>query len=616
VIDEKAVPAAIETGLRSLATLHGCVVEDRPTPAGDGWIVRLSLEAENADEFVPAKTRWCVRLDDAYPAGSIAFYPASVEGLAVTFPHQERNEADRDGRGYRGGKLCLDSPFRGERLRTAVRDPFGDAEGRLRWHVERALTWLDAAATGTLLAPGDPFEVPARPRPVSLEGQTFRRVVHDETSSTFGAWAADHCSTGPVRFGVDPGLNGVLVAGEFTDSCGRSIRTWTGRQVETWADDVEGVWWLWPRPVVVPPWHSPGTWGELRAVGRIQGVDVDALLKQLASRRRGAKTTALLLLGYPIPTRVGEAPCEVHWEAVVLPKLRAPDLNPPHGFRPNAAGWWHRDRRCELADDKPLNRVPIENWGPDRLQARGRLPPVVRDARVMLIGTGALGATVGELIVRAGVSEIGVLDGDRLEAGNVSRHPATLADIGAAKATAVALRLKQMSPHVKVTALPHDLPADQSALVATLDAYHVIVDCTGADEVLFLLAEAWWPVPKVFASFSLGYAGRRLFAFGAIAHQFPDARFKEMLAPWLADEAALWSANEEVLEGAGCWSPLFPARADDVMLAAAMCVKELEHLVATRPHQPRLRVFEQQHTPDGLAGFLLQQLSADDQNTE
>jgi hypothetical protein len=234
----------------------------------------------------------------------------------------------------------------------------------------------------------------------------------------------------------------------------------------------------------------------------------------------------------------------------------------------------------------------------------------------MLIGTGALGATVAELIVRAGVSEIGVLDGDRLEAGNVSRHPATLADVGAAKATAVALRLQQMSPHVKVTALPHDLPADPSALVATLDAYHVIVDCTGADEVLFLLSEAWWPVPKVFASFSLGYAGRRLFAFGAIAHQFPGPHFKEVLAPWLADEAALWSANEEVLEGAGCWSPLFPARADDVMLAAATCVKELEHLVATRRPQPRLRVFEQQQTPDGLSGFLLQQLPPDDQNTE
>jgi hypothetical protein len=495
-----------------------------------------------------------------------------------------------------------------------ARDPFGDAEARLHWHVERALKWLDAAATGTLLAPGDPFEVPARPQPVSVEGHTFGRLVHDETASTFPGWLSHYRSTGSVRFGVVPGLDGVLTAGEFVDSCGQPIRAWTGRRIETWADDVEGVWWLWPEPTVVFPWHSPGTWGELRAIGRRQGVDVDALLKPIASRRRGAKTAALLLLGYPIPARVGEAPREVRWDAIVVPKLRAPGRTPPDGFRLNAAGWWHRDRRRELADDRPLDHVATENWSPERLQARGRLPAALRGARVAIIGAGALGATVGELMVRAGVNSIGLVDNDVLVAGNISRHPATLANIGAAKVAAMATRLQQISPYANVTAITQALPTDQAALVAMLEPYDIVVDCTGADEVLSLLSEAWWPTPKVFASFSLGYGGQRLFAFGVFAHQFPDALFKETLAPWLADEAILWSANDEVLEGAGCWSPLFPARADDVMLAAAMCVKELEQLVAERTAAPRFRVFEQQRTPDGICGFLLRQSPPDSQN--
>lgn len=605
------IPAAIETALRNLTALRGCVVEDRPALAALGWIVWLSLEAESAGAFVPTRTRWCVQLDRSYPAGSIAFYPASIGGLAVTFPHQERNEPDRDGRGYRSGKLCLDSPFRGDRLRTLVRDPFGDADNRLRWHVERALKWLEAAATGTLLAPGDPFEVPARPHPVSSDGQTFRRLVHDETASTFPAWASRYRGTGMVRLGFVPGLHDVLTAGEFVDSVGQPIRAWTGRRIETWADDVEGVWWLWPEPPVVPPWHSPGTWGELRAIGRNQGVDVDALLKQVASRRRGAKAAALLLLGYPIPARVGEAPREVHWDAIVLPRLRAPGGTPPHGFRPNAAGWWHRDRRHDLAGDRPLHYVATENWSPERLQARGRLPAGLRGARVAIIGAGALGATVSELMVRAGVTNVGLIDPDVLVAGNISRHSATLANVGTAKVTAVATRLQQISPYANVTAIAEAVPTDQSVLVETLGPYDVIVDCTGADDVLFLLSDAWWPTPKVFASFSLGYAGRRLFAFGVFAHQFPGAHFKDTLAPWLADEATVWSANDEVLEGAGCWSPLFPARADDVMLACAMCIKELEHLVAEPAATPRFRVFEQQRTPDGVSGFLLRQSPAD-----
>lgn len=321
-----------------------------------------------------------------------------------------------------------------------------------------------------------------------------------------------------------------------------------------------------------------------------------------------------LLHTYPIPARVGEDPREVHWDAIALPKLRAPGGTPPDGFRPNAAGWWHRDRRGELADDRPLNHVAIENWSPERLQARGRFSAALRAARVAVIGAGALGATVSELMVRSGVYEIGLIDHDVLVAGNISRHPATLINVGAAKATAMATRLQQISPYANVTAIAEALPADDSALIAMLEPYDVLVDCTGSDEVLFLLSRAWWLRPKVFASFSLGYAGRRLFAFGAVAHQFPGEPFKGALAPWLADEAVLWSANGEVLEGAGCWSPLFPARADDVMLAAAVCVKEVEQLVAERSAAPRFRVFEQEHTPGGLSGFALRQAPPDDQS--
>jgi hypothetical protein len=606
-----AVPAAIETALRSLVGVQGCVVEGRPTFGAPVWTVHLMLAAKSAGPFVPATTHWRVKLDSAYPAGAIGFYPAPVGGLAVTFPHQERNEPDRDGRGYRSGKLCLDSPFRGERIRTVSRDPFGDAEARLRWHVERALEWLDAAAMGTLLAHGDPFEVPARPQAVCFEGQRFRHLVHDETPSTFSAWASRYRTTGGVRLGVVPGLDDVLTVGEFVDAYGQPIRAWTGRQIGTWVDDVEGVWCLWPEPIAVPPWHSPGTWRELRAIGANHGVDVDALLKQVARQRRGAKTDGLLLLGYPIPARVGEGPREVHWDAIVLPRLRAPGGTPPHGFRPNTAGWWHRDRRRELADDRELKYFATENWSFARLQARGTLPAALRSSRVALIGAGALGATVAELMVRAGVSEIGLIDNDVLVAGNVSRHPATLASVGATKVTATATRLREISPYASVTAINQALPADESTLVAMLEPYDVIVDCTGADEVLFMLSEAWWPTPKVFASFSLGYAGRRLFAFGVLGHQLPGADFKEALAPWLADEATVWSANDEVLEGAGCWSPLFPARADDVMLASAMCVKELEHLAVERATAPRFRVFEQQRTPDGISGFLLRQAPGD-----
>lgn len=163
--ETSVMPATIERGLRCIRSLPACEVEGEPrfNAAAKRWIVEMSLRIEHTGPFVGTSTKWCVLLDVTYPFGRVAFHPASDGGITVTFPHQERNAIDRECRGWRGGKLCLDSPFRGERRPTSARDPVGDAEARLRWHVERALDWLDSAAAGRLLATGDPFEVPSRP---------------------------------------------------------------------------------------------------------------------------------------------------------------------------------------------------------------------------------------------------------------------------------------------------------------------------------------------------------------------------------------------------------------------------------------------------------------------
>lgn len=57
----------------------------------------------------------------------------------------------------------------------------------------------------------------------------------------------------------------------------------------------------------------------------------------------------------------------------------------------------------------------------------------------------------------------------------------------------------------------------------------------------------------------------------------------------------LQAADEEFpREGVGCWHPVFPARADDISMMAAVGVKYLESIVVTYPTEPTLTVFEQQ----------------------
>ena len=209
-----------------------------------------------------------------------------------------------------------------------------------------------------------------------------------------------------------------------------------------------------------------------------------------------------------------------------------------------------------------------------------------------------------ELLVRAGVKNIALVDEDVLESGNVNRHVATLVDVGKSKVSVVAQRLRQISPTVRVAEVNDKLPSGTQAIETLLDEYDIIIDCTSSDEVLATLARAWWSIPRTFASFSMGYGGKRLFSFGVSGNRFPQDDFAGRVRPWIDYEARAWADNDEVLEGVGCWHPLFPARYDDVVLAAAVCVKELESLVAKRSAEPRFRVFSQTSTDDGFQGFV------------
>lgn len=606
-------PTAIGRGLRSLGAVAMCSVEDGPrfNERAKRWVIRITLRLHDSTEFVSAASQWCVLVEDSYPFGRVSFYPSAEGGMIATFPHQSRNAPDRDRRGWREGRLCLDTPLGGERGAVVVRDPVGDADQRLRWHVERALEWLHRAANGQLLAVGDPFELPDHAH-TKVRSWLLSRVVHDESAASFSAWEGRAGTFGIARFGALKNVGNVFAIKSFEDQLGGVVRAWSGCEIDDLAKGrrVQGFWWLWPQPVVMRPWQAPETWGELRLIANAMNVDVDGMLRWLFPQLRGSKSSAILMLGYPMPKRVGGDLSEVHWNSLLLPNLDGAERQ-PRGFRADARGLWQRDRFGTFADIVALEYLFTDNWNGDRLQARGRLPGSVRDCDIVIIGVGALGSILAELLVRAGVKSIALLDGDRLESGNVNRHVATLVDVGQAKVPVVAKRLRQISSTVRVVEFGDTMPTDTKAIEAQLDEYDIIIDCTSSDVALSTLERAWWSIPRTFASFSLGFGGKRLFSFGVSGNRFPHGEFARSVRPWLEHESRAWANNDEVLEGAGCWSPLFPARYDDVVLAAAVCVKELETLADMRSSEPRFRVFAQSSSERDFQGFVAEGAPSD-----
>ncbi|MFZ9872045.1 MAG: ThiF family adenylyltransferase [Steroidobacteraceae bacterium] len=137
----------------------------------------------------------------------------------------------------------------------------------------------------------------------------------------------------------------------------------------------------------------------------------------------------------------------------------------------------HHHERVQAPDYSRQMALPeVGADGQQRLQA----------ARVGVIGAGGLGVPVLQYLAGAGIGELIIVDGDRLEASNLHRQTwYAIADCGQMKASLAAARVQALNPEVKVTAHTERLTASSAeTLLAGCD---LILDCTDNFSTKFLL---------------------------------------------------------------------------------------------------------------------------------
>ncbi|MED9995523.1 MAG: tRNA threonylcarbamoyladenosine dehydratase [Paludibacteraceae bacterium] len=90
---------------------------------------------------------------------------------------------------------------------------------------------------------------------------------------------------------------------------------------------------------------------------------------------------------------------------------------------------------------------------------------MLADKHVMIVGVGGVGAYAAEMVARAGVGTLTVIDADTVKASNINRQLLALSDtIGQEKATLMQERLLRICPTLQVHALslfidPDNIPA-------------------------------------------------------------------------------------------------------------------------------------------------------------
>ena len=125
-------------------------------------------------------------------------------------------------------------------------------------------------------------------------------------------------------------------------------------------------------------------------------------------------------------------------------------------------------------DDAALLRYArqllLDDWGPE---AQARL----QAARVLIVGLGGLGNPAAQLLARAGVGELVLVDPDGVEISNLQRQILfSEAELGQNKAEAAARHLHTDNPAVRVQVWPQRATAEN--LPRLLEGCTLVLDCS------------------------------------------------------------------------------------------------------------------------------------------
>ena len=113
----------------------------------------------------------------------------------------------------------------------------------------------------------------------------------------------------------------------------------------------------------------------------------------------------------------------------------------------------------------------------------------LKRARVLMIGTGGLGAPLGLYLAAAGVGHLGLVDFDVVDSSNLQRQVTfTTADVGKPKSEAAKARLTALNPMIEIQSYDTRLTSE-NALDLFKD-YDIIVDGTDNFPTRFLVNDA------------------------------------------------------------------------------------------------------------------------------
>ena len=101
----------------------------------------------------------------------------------------------------------------------------------------------------------------------------------------------------------------------------------------------------------------------------------------------------------------------------------------------------------------------------------------LRNANVLVVGVGGVGAYAAEMIVRSGVGRMTIADADKVSASNINRQLVALhSTIGREKCDILAERLKDINPELELNIVNRFIKDDETDALLDSDKFDYVVD--------------------------------------------------------------------------------------------------------------------------------------------
>ena len=102
---------------------------------------------------------------------------------------------------------------------------------------------------------------------------------------------------------------------------------------------------------------------------------------------------------------------------------------------------------------------------------------LLRNANVLVVGVGGVGAYAAEMIVRAGVGRMTIADADKVSHSNINRQLVALhSTVGREKCEILADRLKDINPELQLTTVNRFIKDNETDALLDSDKFDYIVD--------------------------------------------------------------------------------------------------------------------------------------------